>query len=99
MTKDQTQEDIKLTPEELDARRAAMVYNYTKSLELLRLQAEHEKLVADIQEHQTRGYYSQLKLVQMMASQKEAPIDPEQEEQVPEQPQQESKVRNLKKTN
>ena len=49
-------EEKQYTPEEMAQMRKSMIANYKSEITFLKVQAEYEKLTADIEEHKTRRY-------------------------------------------
>ena len=80
MSEETNKQAEELTPEQLTAQRLRVVNYYTAQNEILKVQAEYEKLLADIEESRTRRMTMVIRQAQMAAG-------PEQEEDEQDQPQ------------
>ena len=61
----------KFSPEELKKMRSGMITSYKAEIELLKVQSDYEKLMADIEEHRLRRYFAILKFAQLNAPEEE----------------------------
>jgi hypothetical protein len=68
-------EDKQYTQVELDAMRKGMITNYKSEISFLKVQAEYEKLSADIEEHKTRRYMAMARTAQVHAAMEGGPED------------------------
>jgi len=73
-------EEMQLTPEELAARKEEMKQFYEDSVPYLKLQAEYEQLLTDIEESRFKRASFQYQYAMMMAQQ---PEDPNAENETP----------------
>lgn len=87
------QEQKELTPAELEAMRKNMVAYYKEQVSTLKLQAEYEKLLADIEEARAKRMMYTIRMAQMMAGPQE---QEEEEEEAPKQPEAPRAPRKLK---
>lgn len=70
-------EDKQYTPEEMAQMRNTMIAQYKSEITFLKVQAEYEKLSADIEEHKTRRYIALAQAGQIFAKMEQ----PEEEQQ------------------
>tara|TARA_B100001094_G_C18009117_1_gene709194 strand:+ start:584 stop:865 length:282 start_codon:yes stop_codon:yes gene_type:complete len=68
-------EDKQYTQAELDSMRKGMIANYKSEISFLKVQAEYEKLSADIEEHKTRRYMAMARTAQVHAAMEAGPED------------------------
>jgi hypothetical protein len=68
----QTPGETKYTPEQIAEMRAKMIKHYQGEIKFLKIQAEFEKLQADVEEHRARRYSAMAHQAQLFA-------DPEKE--------------------
>tara|TARA_R110002153_G_scaffold116125_1_gene259728 strand:+ start:877 stop:1173 length:297 start_codon:yes stop_codon:yes gene_type:complete len=83
-------EEKQYTPEEMAQMRKSMIANYKSEITFLKVQAEYEKLTADIEEHKTRRYIALAQAGQIFAK-----MEQQEEQQEPGRPI-EKKERKLK---
>ena len=74
-------EDKQYTQQELDAMRKSMIANYKSEITFLKVQAEYEKLSADIEEHKTRRYIAMARAAQVFAAHEGEEETPEPQEE------------------
>ena len=63
--------DTPYTPDEMAQMRKSMIANYKSEITFLKVQAEYEKLTADIEEHKTRRYIALAQAGQIFAKMEE----------------------------
>jgi hypothetical protein len=100
MTEETNKQAEELTPEQLTAQRLKVINYYTAQIDVLKVQAEYEKLLAEIEESRAKRMsmiISQARMSQGPADEEqEQEQDPETEAKAPEEVQV-SKERKLKK--
>lgn len=70
-------EEKQYTPEEMAQMRKSMIANYKSEITFLKVQAEYEKLTADIEEHKTRRYIALAQAGQIFAKMEEQEVQQE----------------------
>lgn len=85
-------EEKQYTPEEMAQMRKSMIANYKAEITFLKVQAEYEKLTADIEEHKTRRYIALAQASQIFAKMEDNPEEQEEQEQ-PRAPKKERKLK------
>lgn len=82
-------QNVELTPEELEARKAEMLDFYKEQTEFMSVQMEFEKLSADIEEHRLR------RLVALVRQAQLSNPAPEEEEEEPKNNQSKKKLKTV----
>tara|TARA_R110002020_G_scaffold23658_6_gene78633 strand:- start:20 stop:319 length:300 start_codon:yes stop_codon:yes gene_type:complete len=67
-TNNPSTEEKEYTEQELANMRKSMIANYKSEISFLKVQAEYEKLNADIEEHKTRRYIAMAQAAQIFAA-------------------------------
>jgi len=101
MSQETNQETAELTPEQLSAQRKKVVEYYTNQVEILKVQSEYERLLAEIEMHRAKRMEMIIRQAQMAAGpqDEQEESEPEQEQSTqPEEPAQSPKERKLKKS-
>lgn len=101
MSKETNQETAELTPEQLTAQRKRVVEYYTNQVEILKVQSEYEKLLAEIEMHRAKRMEMIIRQAQMAAGPQDEQEESETEQEQPTQPgepDQSPKERKLKKS-
>ena len=81
MTEETNKQAEELTPEQLTAQRLKVINYYTAQIDVLKVQAEYEKLLAEIEESRAK----RMSMIISQARMSQGPADEEQEqEQTPE---------------
>lgn len=80
MSEQQANSEITPTPEQIEERRQLGITFYTSQLELLRLEAEYERLIAEIEESKVRTIKATHSLISFQMQQEEFRKKAQQEE-------------------
>lgn len=95
-TTNKTTEQDELTPQQIETMRKNMVAYYKEQINTLKLQAEYEKLLADIEESRAKRVMNSIRIAQMMAGPRQEEEEEEPEAQDQPQPEEPRKPRKLK---
>ena len=98
MSQETNQETAELTPEQLSAQRKKVVEYYTNQVEVLKVQSEYEKLLAEIEMHRAKRMEMIIRQAQMASGPQDEQEESEPEQDQPEESSQSPKERKLKKS-
>lgn len=77
MTEETNKQTEELTPEQLTAQRLKVINYYTAQIDVLKVQAEYEKLLAEIEESRAK----RMSMIISQARMSQGPADEEQEQE------------------
>ena len=85
---EETNKQEELTPEQLTAQRLKVINYYTAQIDVLKVQAEYEKLLAEIEESRAK----RMSMIISQARMSQGPADEEQEQEQEQTPEAEAKA-------
>lgn len=88
MTEETNKQAEELTPEQLTAQRLKVINYYTAQIDVLKVQAEYEKLLAEIEESRAK----RMSMIISQARMSQGPADEEQEQEQEQTPETEAKA-------